>query len=151
MTEHALNQVHTAIEQRLIDGVPSLAGVEAALRSDREYQSNEFPLAIVQIAETVGPVTDGPSRGKAKKRMLTVAIQIAQQCDPDGKDTALGRFQAEVEAALDGDPPILRGMKNWFHAQTTPSVGSPQSGIVERTLTYTCSILTPPGRSDIIL
>ncbi|ARQ56879.1 hypothetical protein Kim5_CH00771 [Rhizobium sp. Kim5] len=149
--EHAIIQLRKAIEQRLRDGVQGLGSIVPALRADRDFQSNEFPLVVIQLAETVSPVTEGPSRGKAKKRNVVVAIQIAQIGDPDIGDEAIAAFQSQVEAVLDSDPPILRGIKNWFHAQTSPVGSAPQAGVAEKTLTYTCTILTPPGRADIIL
>ncbi|KQZ50324.1 hypothetical protein ASD54_08700 [Rhizobium sp. Root149] len=149
--EHAIIQLRKAIERRLRDGVEGLVSIVPALRADRDFQSNEFPLVVIQIAETVGPVTEGPSRGKAKKRSIVAAIQIAQIGDPDDGEEALAEFQTKVEAVLDSDPPVLRGVKNWFHAQTSPTAGSPQAGVAEKTLTYTCTILTAPGRADIIL
>lgn len=148
--EHALQQLRKATEQRLRDRISRLT-VVSRLRAERGFQSNEIPLATVQAADVGRPVSTGGSvSGKPVRRDCTVVIQLMVQGDPDTVEDDLSALQVEVEAALDGSDPILRGVNDWFYGGCIPPVGDPEAGTAATNLTFTCWLRTDPGKPHII-
>lgn len=150
MAEHANTQIRKAIEQRLRAALPTLT-VVPALRAERAFQSNEIPLATVQVGDVAVPVSAGPTAGKPLRRNVTAVIQLLVQGDLDTIEDDLSALQVEVEAALDvTKDPILRGLNDWVYGGSIPAVGNPDAGTAGTNLTYTCWLRTDAGRPDII-
>lgn len=149
-TEHALLQLRKATEQRLRDRISRLT-VVPRLRAERSFQSNEMPLATVQVGDIGRPVSTGGSlSGKPVRRDITVVVQLIVQGDHDAIEDILSYLQVEVEAALDGGEPILRGINDWFYGGCIPPVGDPEAGTAATNLTFTCWLRTDPGKPHII-
>ncbi|QND41827.1 hypothetical protein HB770_04095 [Rhizobium leguminosarum bv. viciae] len=152
MTEHVKTQLRKGIEQRLRAAVPSLASVVPAVRAERSFQSNEIPLATVQVADAGVPVGGNIPSSQAVRRNMSVVIQLGCQSDIDDVADVVEALQVEVEAALTDSTKFgVPGIKNWSYGGSTPPDTGYEAGLAVLTLNYTCWLTTAPGQANKII
>ncbi|WP_296071519.1 hypothetical protein [uncultured Agrobacterium sp.] len=145
MALHPKTQLRKGIEQRLRDAVPSLAAVVSAIRAERTFQSDEVPLATVDVTDGGIPVGRNVAASRPVRRDMAVAVTLAVQGDVDDVEDALESLQVEVEDALHDPSLILRGLNDWAYAGSSSATSQPQAGLAVLVVRYSGWLVTAPG------
>jgi len=151
MALHPKTQLRKGIEQRLRDGVPSLAAVVPALRAERTIQSDEVPLATVDVADGGMPVGGNVASSRPVRRDMSVTVTLAVQGDIDEVEDTLESLQVEVEDALRDSSTILKGVHDWAYAGSSAATSQPAAGLAVLTINYSCWLATMPGNATAII
>jgi hypothetical protein len=151
MALHPKTQLRKGIEQRLRDAVPSLAAVVSAIRAERTFQSDEVPLATVDVTDGGIPVGRNVAAARPVRRDMAVTVTLAIQGDNDDVEDALESLQVEVEDALRDPALILKGVHDWAYTGSSAATSQPQAGLAVLAINYSCWLTTAPGSATTII
>lgn len=144
---HVITQLQDAVEDRIRSSVPQVALVCDNLRASSElFQSNELPVCIVTIMESVAPISIGQPGKKPMKRMLSVQLAVGLSLEDQPTERTFAPWHMMLETQLfDGAVLAVPGLKDWSYAGSQPSQSIENMGIAVKTLNFTCMITTKPG------
>lgn len=144
---HVVTQLQSAVEARIRAAVPDFALVCDNLRAQSElFQSNELPVCIVTLAESVAPISIGQPGKKPLKRMLAVQLAIGLPLDDQPTERSFASWHLKLERELaDGDKLGVPGLKDWSYSGSQPCQTLPDMGIAAKPINFSCMITTKPG------
>ncbi|MBY3363750.1 hypothetical protein [Rhizobium laguerreae] len=144
---HVITQLQDAVEARIRSVVPEFVLVCDNLRAQSEqFQSNELPVCIVTIAESVAPISIGQPGKKPMKRMLAVQLAIGLPLEDQPTERTFASWHLKLERELaDGNTLGVTGLKDWTYSGSQPSQAIVDMGIAAKTVNFTCMITTKPG------
>lgn len=151
MALHPKTQLRKGIEQRLRDAVPSLAAVASAIRAERTLQSDEVPLATVDVTDGGLPIGRNIAASRPTRRDMAVTVTLAVQGEIDEVEDVLESLQVEVEDALRDSSLILTGVNDWAYAGSSAATSQPAAGLAVLAINYSCWLTTAPGSATTII
>ncbi|MDX1216312.1 hypothetical protein GOL99_12280 [Sinorhizobium medicae] len=149
---HVRTQLRNAIKTRL-STVPSVKGAHNMTRHARDFQSDNFPAALVAVTESSSPNSGGLIGERPVTRRYKVDIQIGVDEDAVDAEDIIDAVCVDVEKAFVMPDFGIGKVTNWAYAGTTAIDAQPTSSgvLLVETMTYTCDIQTLDSSPDINL
>ncbi|WP_428427321.1 hypothetical protein [Pararhizobium sp.] len=133
-----------------LEAVSVINSVYASSRLFRKFQTDNFPMALIGIAETSTPTTGSFPGSKPIERRLVISIQIGVEEAVDDAEDILDEACVAVEKALCVPDIGIKGVQDWSYDGTTRVIGQPSASglLLTQTLTYSCTIRTLDSAPD---
>ncbi len=149
---HVRTQLRNAIKTRL-STVPSVKGAHNMTRHARDFQSDNFPVALVAVTESSSPNPGGLIGERPVTRRYKIDIQIGVDEDAVDAEDIIDAVCVDVEKAFVKPDFGIGKVTGWAYAGTSAIDAQPTaSGILlVETMTYTCDIQTLDSSPDINL
>ncbi len=146
---HVRTQLRNAIKTRL-STVPSVKGAHNMTRHARDFQSDNFPAALVAVTESSSPNSGGLIGERPVTRRYKVDIQIGVDEDAVDAEDIIDAVCVDVEKAFVTPDFGIGKVTNWAYAGTTAIDAQPTSSgvLLVETMTYTCDIQTLDSSPD---
>lgn len=146
---HVRTQLRNAVKTRL-STIPSIKGAYNASRHFRDYQSDNFPAALVAVMETSAPQPGGLVGERPVTRSYRIQIQIGVDVDEPDAEDILDAVALDVEKAFVKPELGIGKVANWVYTGTSAIDGqATESGLLlVQTLTYTAEIQTLDSAPD---
>ncbi len=150
---HVKRQIRDGVKG-VLKALPDLASVHSESRTFRAAQRNEFPMAIVSVAENVELADKNPVGNRILQRNMNISVTLAVRDTNDDAEDILDELSVAVEKALLMPSSINAGkLMFWrFNGSGTMSGEPTEDGIiVVQPLNFSCSVLTKDGTPDVNL
>lgn len=146
---HVRTQLRNAIKTRL----ETVSGIRAAYnlsRLNRDFQSHNFPLALVNLTETVTQSAGSFPGEQPQTRSYRVDIQLGAVEDGDDPESALDDLAVDIEKALIRPDFGIGRVTNWrlIGASVGESVELKCGLIGSQILTYSGDLQTLDSAPD---
>lgn len=149
---HVRTQLRNAIKTRL-STVPSVKGAYNLTRHAREFQSDNFPAALISVTESSFPNPGGFIAERPVTRRYKIDIQIGVDEDTVDAEDVIDSVCVDIEKALTKPDFGIGKITNWTYAGTSAIDAQPTASgvLLVETVTYTCEIQTLDSAPDINL
>ncbi len=149
---HVRTQLRNALRTRL-STVPSIKSAHNMSRHAREFQSDNYPVALVSVVETSAPNPGGLIGERPVTRSYRISVQIGVDEESVDAEDIIDGVCVDVEKALVLPPSGIGRITNWAYGGTSAIDGQPTASgaLLVENMTYTCDIQTLDGAPDINL
>jgi len=150
-----MSHIRTQIRNAVVAQLRAAGGfgvVDARLRVLRGIQSDQFPIALVSVADAGTAVGKNPPGQRPLQRQVIVSVQVHDIADVEELDEKLDDLAVKVEEALT-EPSALGFGKvlDWTYAGTSAAHEdeAKEMGTSSVTVTYRGTVTTPEGKPSI--
>ncbi len=150
---HVKRQIRDGVKG-VLKTLPDLASVHSESRTFRSAQRNEFPMAIVSVAENVELADKNPVGNRIVQRNMNIAVTLAIRDTNDDAEDILDELSVAVEKALLMPSSVNAGrLMFWRFNGSGAMSGEPtEDGIIlVQPLNFSCSVLTKDNEPDVNL
>ncbi|MDH0123304.1 hypothetical protein ABE562_04900 [Brucella intermedia] len=150
---HVKRQIRDGVKG-VLKALPDLASVHSESRTFRAAQRNEFPMAIVSVAENVELADKNPVGNRIVQRNMNIAVTLAIRDTNDDAEDILDDLSVAVEKALLMPSSVNAGkLMFWRFNGSGAMSGEPtEDGIIlVQPLNFSCSVMTKDAEPDINL
>lgn len=145
---HVRTQLRNAVKTRL-STVPSLKGVHNMTRHLRDFQTDNFPAALVAIEETSAAAPGSFEGSRPVTRDYRVHLQIVLDDIGDAEDE-IDAVCVDIEKAMVSSSFGIGAVLNWRYEATSAVAAQPTEDgtLITQTLLYAGSIQTLDAEPD---
>lgn len=150
-----MSHIRTQIRDAVVTRLRAAGGfglVDARLRLLRGIQSDQFPIALVSVADSAVPVGKNPPGQRPLQRQVLVAVQVHDVADVEELDTKLDDLAIKVEEALTDPQALGFGQTlDWTYVGTSAAheEEAKEYGTSSVTVTYRGTVTTREGEPSI--
>jgi hypothetical protein len=146
---HVRTQLRNAVKTRL-STVPAIKAAHNMTRLGRDFQDDNFPIALVAISETSSVNPGGLVGERPVTRSYKIDIQIGVAEDEVDAEDIIDAVCVDVEKAFVKPDLGIGKITNWRYSGTSAIDGQPTATgmLLTETLTYTCDIQTLDAAPD---